>query len=41
MIRKAFSKYYMSEQIDFEVSQASGYPHSKVLLDIVEHAFYA
>jgi hypothetical protein len=41
MIRKAFGKHYKSGQIDFELSQVPGSPHSRALLDVVEHAFCA
>ena len=41
MIRKAFGKHYASGQIDFEVSQVPGSPHSRALLDVAEHAFCA
>ena len=41
MIRKAFGKHYASGQIDFEVSQVPGSPHSRALVDVVEHAFCA
>lgn len=41
MIRKAFGKHYRSGQINFEMSQALGSPHSRTMLDVVEYSFCA